>query len=77
MLHSALLIYDGANYHTVVSSESVAPGSGGGTYGINLALGSIDDSGDVLTSLQFLPAQVRLRSTFFPRERKQQCESWA
>jgi hypothetical protein len=46
--HSALLIYDGTNYHTVVSSGDIAPGSSGGaTYGFNLIPGSIDDSGDV------------------------------
>jgi hypothetical protein len=45
--HAALLTYDGTKYHTVVSSEDVAPGSGGVTYGFNLVPGSIDDSGDV------------------------------
>jgi hypothetical protein len=44
---SALLIYDGTNYHTVVTSDEIAPGSGAGFYGFNLAPGSIDDSGDV------------------------------
>jgi len=45
--HAALLTYDGVNYHTVVSSEDIAPGSGGVAYGFNLVPGSIDDSGDV------------------------------
>ena len=45
--HSALLIYDGTNYHTVVSSDGIAPGSSGATFGFNLVPGSIDDSGDV------------------------------
>jgi len=47
-IHAALLTYDGTNYHTVVSSDGIVPGSNGGaTYGINLVPGSIDDSGDV------------------------------
>src|ERR1700674_809261 len=45
--HSALLTYDGANYQTVVSSDGIAPGSNGVTYGLNLYPGSINDSGDV------------------------------
>jgi hypothetical protein len=45
--HAALLTYDGANYHTVVSSAGIAPGSGGATYGFELVPGSINDSGDV------------------------------
>jgi len=44
---AALLTYDGTNYHTVVSSNDIAPGSGGATYGFNLVPGSINDSGDV------------------------------
>jgi hypothetical protein len=44
---SALLIYDGANYRTVASSQGIAPGSGGGVYGAALVPGSIDDNGDV------------------------------
>src|SRR5690349_13151040 len=40
--HTALLTYDGTNYHTVVSSDGIVPGSNGGaTYGINLVPGSI------------------------------------
>src|SRR5579864_3710000 len=45
--HAALLIYDGTNYLIVVSSDGIAPGSGGATYGFNLVPGGIDDSGDV------------------------------
>jgi hypothetical protein len=45
--HSALLTYDGTNYHTVVSSGDIAPGSGGATYGFDLVPGSINDNGDV------------------------------
>jgi Bacterial Ig-like domain (group 3) len=45
--HAALLIYDGSNYHTVVASDGIAPGSSGATYGFNLTPGSINDNGDV------------------------------
>jgi hypothetical protein len=59
--HSALLTYDGANYHTVVSSDGIAPGSNGATYGINLVAGSINDSGDV----NFATAPTGVDSTTF------------
>jgi len=45
--HAALLTYDGTNYHTVVTSDVIAPGSNGAAYGIDLVPGSIDDSGDM------------------------------
>ena len=45
--HSALLTYDGTNYHAVVSSDDIAPGSNGTPYGLELIPGSINDSGDV------------------------------
>lgn len=45
--HAALLTYDGTNYHTVVTSDAIAPGSNGAAYGLNLVPGSIDDSGDI------------------------------
>jgi hypothetical protein len=45
--HAALLIYDGTNYHTVVSSGDIAPGSSGATYGFSVTPGSINDNGDV------------------------------
>jgi hypothetical protein len=45
--HAALLTYDGTNYHTVVSSDDIAPGSNGAAYGLELIPGSINDSGDV------------------------------
>jgi hypothetical protein len=45
--HAALLAYDGTNYHTVVTSDAVAPGSNGAAYGLNLVPGGIDDSGDI------------------------------
>ena len=45
--HAALLTYDGTNYHTVVTSDGIAPGSSGAAYGLDLIPGSIDDSGDV------------------------------
>jgi hypothetical protein len=47
VFRSALEVYDGTNYHTVVASGDAAPGSGSGVYGVNLAPGSINDSGDV------------------------------
>jgi hypothetical protein len=47
VFRSALLVYDGTNYHTVVASGDAAPGSGSGVYGVNLAPGNINDSGDV------------------------------
>jgi len=45
--HAALLTYDGMNYHTVVTSDGIAPGSNSAAYGLDLVPGSIDDSGDV------------------------------
>jgi hypothetical protein len=45
--HSALLSYDSTNYHTLISSDGVAPGANAATYGLTLIPGSIDDSGDV------------------------------
>jgi hypothetical protein len=45
--HSALLTYDGTTFHTVVTSEDIAPGSGNSPYGSFLVPGSIDDAGDV------------------------------
>lgn len=45
--HAALLTYDGTNYHTVVTSDGVAPGSNGATYGLDLIPSSINDEGDV------------------------------
>jgi hypothetical protein len=45
--HSALLSYDGTNYHTLVTSDQPAPGGNGANYGLELVPGSIDDSGDV------------------------------
>jgi hypothetical protein len=47
LARAALLTYDGTNYHTVVTSDGIAPGSNGAAYGIELVPGSIDDSGDV------------------------------
>jgi hypothetical protein len=44
--HEALLTYDGANYHTVVSSGGIAPPPDSVTYG-TLIPGSVDDQGDV------------------------------
>ena len=46
LLHSALLTYDGANYHTLVTSDQSAPGSNGATYGLEFIPAGIDDSGD-------------------------------
>lgn len=45
--HTALLTYDGTNYHTVVTSDGVAPGTNGAAYGLGLVPGSINDSGDI------------------------------
>jgi Bacterial Ig-like domain (group 3) len=45
--HAALLLWDGTSYHTLVSSDGIAPGSDGAAYGIELVPGSIDDSGDI------------------------------
>jgi hypothetical protein len=60
--HSALLIYDGTNYHTVVTSDGIAPGSNGATYGLELIPGSIDDSGDI--DFAAVPTGV-LAATFY------------
>ncbi len=48
--HSALLSYDSTNYHTLISSDGVAPGANAATYGLTLTPGSIDDSGDINTA---------------------------
>jgi hypothetical protein len=45
-LGEALLTYDGANYHTVVSSAGIAPAPDSVAYG-SLIPGSIDDQGDI------------------------------
>lgn len=45
--HSALLTYDGTNYHTLISSNDAAPGASAATYGLELIPGSIDDGGDI------------------------------
>jgi hypothetical protein len=45
--HSALLTFNGASYQTLVTSDQVAPGSNGATYGLEIFPGSIDDSGDI------------------------------
>ncbi len=47
LARAALLTFDGTNYHTVVTSDAIAPGSNGAAYGIELVPGSIDDSGDI------------------------------
>src|SRR5258706_5215979 len=47
LVHDALLTYDGANFHTIVSSDDIAPGSGGAPYGIGLNPVGINDKGDV------------------------------
>lgn len=44
--HAALLTYDGTNFHTVASSDDIAAGAVGATYGTNLMPGSINDNGD-------------------------------
>jgi hypothetical protein len=49
-VHDALLTYDGANFHTIVSSDDIAPGSGGAPYGIGLNPVGINDKGDVAFS---------------------------
>jgi hypothetical protein len=59
--HAALLTYDGANYHTLVFSDGIAPGSGGATFGFNLVPGSIDDSGD----MNFAAVSIGIGSTTF------------
>ena len=61
LAHAALLTYDGTNYHTVVSSDGIAPGSNGAAYGIELVPGSIDDSGDV----NFAAVPTGINSTTF------------
>ena len=60
--HSALLTYDGTNFHTVVSSDGIAPGSGGAPYGIDLVPGSLDDSGDI--SFAAIPTGINA-TTFY------------
>lgn len=47
LARAALLTYDGTNYHTVATSDGVAPGANGATFGLDLIPGSIDDNGDV------------------------------
>jgi hypothetical protein len=47
LVHEALLTYDGTNYHTVASSDDIAPGSVGATYGTNLLPVGINDGADV------------------------------
>lgn len=46
-VHAALLTYDGTNYHTVATSDGVAPGTNGATFGLDLIPGSINDNGDI------------------------------
>jgi Bacterial Ig-like domain (group 3) len=50
LVHNALLTYDGAAYHTIVSSDDIAPGSGGVAYGTGLQPVGISDKGDVAFS---------------------------
>lgn len=45
--HSALLTFNGASYQTLITSDQVAPGSSGATYGLEIFPISIDDSGDI------------------------------
>jgi hypothetical protein len=58
---TALLIYDGTNYRTLVTSDGIAPGSNGATYGLDLVPGSINDSGDV----DFAAVPTSIGSTTF------------
>jgi hypothetical protein len=50
LVHDVLLIYDGAKFHTIVSSDDIAPGSAGVAYGIGLNPVGINDKGDVAFS---------------------------
>jgi hypothetical protein len=57
--HSALLTYDGTNYHTVVQSEDPAPGSTGAVFGLDLIPGSINDEGDInFAAVPFVAGQT-------------------
>ncbi|MCU1343607.1 MAG: hypothetical protein JWN92_3030, partial [Candidatus Acidoferrum typicum] len=47
LVHDTLLTYDGVAYHTIVSSDDIAPGSGGVAYGTGLQPVGINDKGDV------------------------------
>ena len=73
--HAALLTYDGANYHTVVSSEDIAPGSGGATYGFNLVPGSVDDSGDV--NFAAIPTTILATTYYIVPSGGSRCAFWA
>ena len=50
LVHDALLTYDGAKFHTIVSSDDIAPGLAGVAYGIGLNPVGINDKGDVAFS---------------------------
>src|SRR5271169_2525115 len=45
--HGVILVCQSGSYRTVASSDDIAPGSGGVTYGSALMVGGINDSGDV------------------------------
>ncbi len=47
LAHAALLTGTGPTYSIVATSDDIAPGSGGATYGTGLLPGSINDEGDV------------------------------
>jgi Bacterial Ig-like domain (group 3) len=52
--HQAILVYDGASYRTVVSSEDIAPDSGGTAYG-GISSFMINDNGDVAFTATLRP----------------------
>jgi len=53
-VHSAILIYDGANYRTVVFSDDVAPGSGGQNYG-TVSIFGFNENDEVAFTAEVLP----------------------
>jgi hypothetical protein len=68
----SLMTYDGANFKILVSSDDIAPGSGGATYGGSLRIGGINDHGDVSfstlalnTTITSTGTQVTEVSTFY------------
>ncbi|HEV2522675.1 MAG TPA: hypothetical protein VGT24_09880 [Candidatus Acidoferrales bacterium] len=45
--HRAILIYNGSAYQTIATSDQVAPGTGGKTFGVPLKLYGLNDNNDI------------------------------
>jgi hypothetical protein len=56
-----IFTYDGASYHKIVFGSDTAPGTGGATYGLNIALVGLNDLGDVAFTapLTYYPAPAK------------------